>query len=146
MSYTIPTILNFQQYFIRDFVYGYTSGDLSTVQNQDIQNALNDAGFDFPACLFPNQADFNTGYLLLAAHYMVLSLRTSSQGIAAQFQYPIASKGAGSVNVAYSIPQRLLDNPEFSALTQTPYGAKYLMFVLPQLSGQMFTSPRYTSP
>lgn len=144
--FNVPTIQDFKTLFFRDFPYGGTSGDLSTVQDQDILIAINDAAINFNQCFFSNQNDFNTGYLLLTAHFLVTNLRNSSQGINGQYPWLQSSKGAGSVSESFSIPQRILDNPEFSMLTKTNYGAKFLFLILPQLSGQIMTVAARTNP
>lgn len=142
MAYTVPTIANFKTYFFRDFPYGTT---LDKVTNQDITNALADAGFSFNEALFSTQANFTLGYLLLTAHYLVMNLRASSQGIAGQYNWLDASKSVGSVSEGFSIPQRILDNPNFAMLSKTMYGAKFLALILPQLIGNVYTTPDLTN-
>jgi hypothetical protein len=77
--------------------------------------------------------------LLLSAHYMVMALRSSSQGMFGQYAFLLGSKGAGSVSEGQSIPQEILDNPTYSMLCKTTYGAKYLFNLLPVLKGASFT-------
>jgi hypothetical protein len=141
--YVNPTLQEFISYFNRDFPYGQTP---EFVQNQDIQNAINDASVFINPSLFPGQAPYNVGFLNLAAHFLVMSLRASSQGIAGQFSWLNSSKGAGGVSEGISIPQWILDNPMFSVLTKTNYGLKYLFLVLPNLTGQCFTVYGPTHP
>lgn len=143
MSFTIPTVEDFQAYFFRDFPYGVS---LDTVTNQDILNALQDASINFNECLWANQTDFNIGYLNLAAHYMVMSLRASTQGVAGQYDWLTAGKSVGSVSENFQIPQKILDNPEFAMLSKTPYGSKYLSLILPRLVGQIFSVCGRTLP
>jgi hypothetical protein len=146
MAFTNPVINDFVQYFQRDFPYGYNNGDLSTVQNNDIQNAINDAsGFINPA-LFAGQAPYNVGFLNLTAHFLVMSLRASSQGIAGQFSWLNNSKGVGGVSEGIAIPQQILDNPMFSALCKTNYGLKFVFLILPNLVGVSFTAYGPTHP
>ncbi len=128
---------NFKAYFTRDFPYGT---DSSTVMDADINKAINLVLFTINSRLFGTQQNYTTGYLLLAAHYLVMNLRASSQGISGQYSWLQSSKGVGSVSEGLSIPQRILDNPSFAMLTKTSYGAQYLELVLPLLSGQMFTT------
>lgn len=144
MAFNNPTTDEFKAYFFRDFPYG---SDINTsVTDQDIMNALSDADVNINQGLFMGQAAYTTAFLLLSAHYMVLSLRASSQGIAGQYNFLQGSKGVGSVSESFNIPQRILDNPEFSMLCKTNYGAKYLGFILPLLSGQIFTVCGGTQP
>ena len=143
MSFDNPTIPEFKSYFFRDFPYGTT---LDTVTDADISRGLTDSDAFVNADFFGSQAQYSIGFLLLAAHFMVMSLRASSQGISGQYDWLVSSKGVGSVSTGISIPQRIMDNPELAMLSQTPYGAKYLMIVIPQLSGQMFTVEGTTLP
>lgn len=143
MAYTNPSVTDFKTYFFRDFPYGST---MSTVQDQDITNALADASYNLNSGLFGSQAKYTAGYLLLAAHYLVTNLRASSQGVAGNYSWLEASKSVGSVSQAFSIPERILANPEFAMLSKTSYGAKYLLMVLPLLSGQIFTVCGGTQP
>lgn len=137
MAFTIPTVANFQSRFNRDFAYG--NSDLTTVQDVDIQNALNDAGFNFNQDFFPDQGSFNTGYLLLAAHFLVVNLRASSQGLSGGSAWLTQSKSVGPISESYAIPQYILDNPVLSLYAQTPYGTRYLQYILPFLAGNIFT-------
>lgn len=143
MAFVFPTVADFKSYFLRDFPYGVT---LDTVTDTDISNAMTQTVVNINQGLFADQAAFNLGYLLLTAHYMVISLQTSSQGVASQFDWLTTGKGAGSVNQSLQIPQRLIDNPEFAFLSKTSYGAQYLIMVLPLLSGQMFSVCGGTQP
>lgn len=143
MAYAVPTTVDFKAYFVRDFPYGTT---VEFVTDADISSAIVDAGFNFNSDFFSSQANFSLGYMLLAAHFLVLNLRASSQGVAGQYAWMTSSKGVGPASEGITIPQRILDNPELAMLSKTYYGAKYLMFILPQLSGQIFTVCGGTQP
>jgi hypothetical protein len=130
-----PGVTDFKAYFFRDFPYGTT---VDTVQAADITNALAEAAFNANEAILTTQAKYTLGYLLLAAHYLVVNLRASSQGIAGKYTWLPASQSAGSIAASYQIPQRILDNPELAMLAQTPYGARYLSLILPLLAGQVF--------
>lgn len=138
MAYNNPSVSDFQQQFIRDFPYG-TDINIS-VLDADISNAFQQVNFNINQALFSDQGSYTYGYNLLAAHYLVLSLRASSQGINGQFNWTQNSKAVGGVNEAFSIPQSILDNPYMSMLTKTNYGMQYLQLLLPQLVGAMFAS------
>lgn len=144
MSYTPPTIADFKAQFVRDFPYGVNPQ--TSILDQDIFNAFTYVNVNFNAGLFQDQASYALGYNLLAAHYLVLNIRQSSQGLSGQFNFTQVSKGAGSVNEAFSIPQRILDNPEFAMLAKTNYGAQFLMLILPQITGQIFNVLGSTRP
>lgn len=132
MPYTPPSIADFKLEFHRDFPYGPATNE---VNDADITKAIGDAAFNFNEGFFSSQANYDKGYLNLAAHYMVMNLRASSQGVAAAYDFLNIGKGAGSVSESISIPQRILDHPILSMYAKTPYGAKYLSFILPQLVG-----------
>jgi hypothetical protein len=145
--YTIPTLADFKAYFFRDFPYQPSGAeDLATVQDQDINNAFTDAGYNFNDQFASDQSDYTLLYLLLTAHFLVTNLQNSSQGIAGQYNWLMSSKSAGSVAASYSIPQDILDHPAYAMLAQTKYGAKYLQLVIPQLAGNFFTAYGPTKP
>lgn len=96
--------------------------------------------------LFSTQANYTLGYLMLSAHFLVLNIRSSSQGISGQYSWLQTNKNVGSVSEGLQIPQRILDNPEFAMLSKTNYGARFLMMVLPQLTGQIFNVYGRTLP
>lgn len=134
--YAQPTVNEFQGYFNRDFPYGNV--DLTTVQDADITKALTQQQNTINPGLFPTQNVYTQGALLLAAHYLVMNLRAASQGIAGKFDWLENSKSVGSVSASYSIPDRMMENPELAILATTAYGAQFLWLVLPYLTGQMF--------
>lgn len=129
---------------MRDFLYGTDPN--RSILDQDIMNSYTYTNVNFNPGFFADQGSYTLGYLLLSAHYLVLNVRQSSQGLSGQFNFTQSGKGAGSVNEAFAIPQRILDNPEFAMLAKTNYGAQYLMLLLPQLSGQMFNVYGTTLP
>lgn len=136
MSYTQPSVVNFKDYFARDFPFGATT---SYVMDADITKALTQMEISINPDLFNNQGSYTIGALLLSAHFLVLNLRASSQGISGSWGWMTSSKGVGSVNASYQIPDRILANPEFSILSQTTYGMQYLAMILPALTAQIFT-------
>lgn len=139
MAYNNPSIADFQAYFFRDFPYGTNIN--TDVTDQDIANAFQMTNININQGLFASQSNYNVGYFLLSAHYLVMNLRSSSQGLNGQFAFLEQSKGVGSLSTAQAIPQRILDNPNWSMLMKTNYGAQYIQILLPQLTGQMFTVP-----
>ena len=146
MAYDIPTITDFKNYFFRDFPYTPNVNDLTKVTDRDLNKAFTDTDATINQGLFDNQDSFNVGYLTLSAHFLVMNLRASSQGIAGQYEWLEQSKSVGSVSTSSAIPQRILDNPMFAMLSKTTYGAKYLYMILPQLSGQIFIVAGDTLP
>lgn len=136
--YTDPSINDFKKYFARDFPFTSNSFDLTKVTDPDISKAMSETSATINQGLFTSQASYTTGYLLLAAHNMVMNLRASSQGISGQYAWLEASKSVGSVSQGFSIPNRILENPILAMYAKTNYGAKYILMILPLLSGNVF--------
>ena len=144
MAYTDPSVADFKARFVRDFPYGTDTA--TTVTDTDIANAYAMTNVNINSDLWDDQASYTLGYLLLSAHYLVMNIQASSQGIAGQFNFLQQSKGVGSVSESFAIPQRVLDNPVFSLLAKTAYGAQYLQLLLPRLVGMAFTVVERTKP
>lgn len=144
MAYTNPSIDDFKALFDRDFPYGEDINE--DVRDADIQRAFDDVDLNLPVALFGSQASYTRGYLLLAAFFLVTNLQTSSQGIDGSYSWLEQSKSAGSVAASYAIPQRILDNPVLSMYAKNSYGAKYLLYILPKLTGQIFVVAGRTKP
>ncbi len=137
MAFTAPTIANFKAQFSRDFPYG-TDANVAVLDG-DIINAFNLVDITINPAFWGTQTSYQIAYGYLAAHFMVLNLRASSQGLNGQYNWAQNSKAVNGVSEGFTIPQRIIDNPELMAYTKTNYGAMYLQLVLPQLCGQMFS-------
>lgn len=144
MAYANPSVSDFKSFFARDFPYG-TDPNVA-ILDADITKAFTFTNINVSPGLFADQGSYNVGYLLLSAHYLVMNIRASSQGINGQFNFTQQSKGAGNVNEAFAIPQRILDNPDWAILCKTNYGAQFIQLVLPQLSGQIYSVRGSTRP
>jgi hypothetical protein len=142
MGFTNPAVADFKTQFTRDFPFGTDPN--TSVLDSDITRAFIQVNVNINPCLFADQGTYSLAYLLLTAHYLVMNLRSSSQGLNGQFSWLNASRGVGQVNESFTIPQRILDNPTFSMLTKTNYGAQYLDLVLPMLSGAFGIAPGHT--
>lgn len=132
MAYTEPTVDDFKEKFARDFPFGSTD---TTVMDDDVQRAITDASTEINEDLYETQAQFTNGFLLLSAHFLVMNLRASSQGLAGSFNWLTGSKGVGSVSESFVIPDAIQNNPYLAMLSKTSYGAQYLMRIIPQLAG-----------
>lgn len=139
-----PTVQEFKDAYSRDFRFGTDPN--TSVLDSDIVKAFNMANCAINQGLFCDQGCYTISYLSLAAHFLTMNLRASSQGINGQYSFLTQSKSVGSVAEAYAIPQRILDNPLFSMYTKTNYGAQFLMSVLPMLSGVAFSIEGVTNP
>lgn len=143
-AYLYPTVQEFKDYFFRDFPYGVT---LEEVTDADISKAMAEARFNFAGeTLASSQEEYSMLYLYLTAHYLVMDLRASSQGISGKFAWLTSSKSVGSVSESYAIPDRILANPELAYYAETLYGTKYLSLLLPMLGGQVMIALGRTLP
>lgn len=144
MGFVNPSVADFKSFFVRDFPYGTDPN--TSILDEDIAKAYQFTNVNFNPALFGDQGSYNIGYLLLSAHYLVMNIRASSQGINGQFNFLQNSKAVGSVSEGFAIPQRVLDNPDWAVLMKTNYGAQFLQLVLPQLAGQMYVVAGRTLP
>lgn len=144
MAYENPSVADFKNYFNRDFPYGTDPN--TSILDSDITKAFAMTNININQALFGYQSSYTIGYLLLSAHYMVMNLRTSSQGINGQFNFLEQNKSVSAVAQSFAIPQRILDNPDLAILCKTNYGAQFLQIILPQLAGNMFTVLGSTRP
>lgn len=142
MSSFPPAVSDFKIQFNRDFVYG--SG-LDTVQDGDIQRGLNDAEMVFNTDLWGSTTDQNTAYLYVAAHFMVLNIQAAGGlspivrglGVLSKGGGTIESKGVGSANVGFAVPNYVRESPILSQFMRTDYGQKYLQLLTPRLVGNV---------
>lgn len=139
------TIEDFKGWFSRDFPYS-SDDDLSGVTDKDIQKAFMEASMNFNPELFSDCCEKKLGFLYLAAHYLVIDLQNSSQGINGRYEGIMSSKSVGSVSVGYTIPDWVMASPIYSLLSQTRYGMKYLSLVIPLLVGNVGVVKGATHP
>lgn len=144
VAYTALTVAQFKVQFSRDFPYG-TDPSIA-VLDSDITNAFNLVDITINQGLWGSQTAYLIAYGYLAAHFLVLALRAGSQGLNGQYNWAQNSKSVGGVSEGFTIPQRLIDNPDFMAYSKTNYGAMYLNLLWPLLSGQVFTVCGSTRP
>ena len=129
-----PTIDEFKAQFTRDFPYGSSS---DSVMDSDITKAILQTSFNVNESLFSDETSFKFAFNYLAAHYLVMNLKASSQGLNGGFSWLENSKSVGSVSQSFAIPQSILDHPILSMFSKTSYGAMYLSLVLPLTYGQV---------
>lgn len=144
MAYVNPTVSDFKAYFTRDFPYGADPAE--KVTDHDIEKAIGQTDVNINSALFSGQASYSIGYLLLTAHYLVVDLRMSSQGLNGQYAFLEQSKSVGSVSQSFAIPEWVNQNPYAAMLTKTNYGAKYLELILPAIAGAVYATPGATLP
>ena len=151
MPYSLPVAADFRSQFARDFPFAPdgvapAGADLEKVYDADINSAFVAAKRNFNADLFSDQSTFSYCFLLLSAHYLVTTLRSSGQGINGQGEWFVQQKSAGSLSTTFAIPGRILKNPTLGLLAKTSYGAQYLELMLPTLIGNMTTVYGPTKP
>lgn len=144
MAYSNPTVAEFQAFFTRDFPFG--TDQETMVLDADIGKAFQMANMAINPELWQGQGPYTIGYMYLAAHYLVMNLRASSQGVNGQFNWLQSSKGAGALSEGFAIPQQVLDNPLWSIYFKTNYGSQYMQLMLPLLVGQVFIVRGTTQP
>ena len=137
MAFTTPSVSDFKSYFTRDFPYGTQQ---NTVLDSDITKAIAEAAFNFNSSFFPTQSAYSLGFMYLAAHYLVMDLRASSQGISGNFSWLTNNKSVGSVSESFAIPESLMKSPTLAHFSKTYYGAKYLSLIYPRMIGNVFAS------
>ena len=134
MSYEVPTVEDFKLQFDRDFPFGVAE---DTVKDSDISKAQMNASFGMNEGLFGVESEYQFLYNILTAHYLVMNLKSSSQGLSGTFSWLEGSKSVGSVSQSFSIPQTVSENPLFATLGKTGYGVQYLTILLPLTYGGM---------
>ncbi len=134
MSYIVPSVTTFKNYFFRDFPFGTTS---EYVMDADVTKAQNESYMLINDDIFPDQTTFEVGHNYLSAHNLVTNLSASAQGVSSSFSFLEHSKKVGNVSQVFSIPHGILASPIYSMLAKTTYGAKYLALVTPFLIGNV---------
>jgi len=143
MAYIVPTVTDFKNHFTRDFPYGVAT---NTVMDSDISKALDECSVNFNESLWDTQTEFSISYLYLTAHYLVMDLRASTQGIAGNFAWMTTNKSVGSVSEGQDMPEFIKKDPMLSHYAKTYYGAKYISLLYPRLIGNMFSKFGGTKP
>lgn len=121
--------------------------DRRYVRDIDIARAIIAAGILFP-CQLPwgSQQNFTYVYNLLSAHFLVLNVTASSQGVRGQGEWFTNSKSVGDLSVAYSIPDRILKSPIWAPLIKTTYGVQFLSLLAQYLVGNVHAVMGATKP
>lgn len=139
------TVDDFKGWFSRDFPYSQ-SGDLTGITDNDILKAFAEANMNFNPTLFSTDDEKRLGFLYLSAHYLVIDIQNSSQGINGRYEGIMSNKSVGSVSVGYTIPDWVMASPIYSLLSQTRYGMKYLSLIIPLLIGNIGVVKGATHP
>ena len=134
-----PTVLEFQQFFVRDFPYAPVDDDanLDYIGSADITKAISEALMTFTSGLYGTDAESTIAFMYLAAFHMVEDLKTSAKGMAAVARFPQDSESVGSVSISNAISQRYKDHAILGQYLVNAYGKKYLEFTEPYLAGNI---------
>lgn len=143
-----PSVDNFKAQFNREFVYGTS---LATVQDVDIQRAINETSISFNPGLWDGvtplgtTTELNIAYLYLAAHYMTLNIQGAGglssinrgRGVKSSGGGTIQSKSVGPLSITYAIPEDVAKSPILGQYMRTDFGQKYLALLAPRLVGNV---------
>lgn len=124
----------------------FSDSQFNYILDLDIQKAFDEAVFNINQGCFETQAEFNIAFFYIAAHYLVQDLLASSQGLNGSYSWLTTSKSVGNVSQSFGIPQHILDSPQWSYLTSTRYGAKYLSIIYPCTIGGITSVEGATHP
>ena len=138
------TVSEFKSWFFRDFPF--SDDESQGITDTDILKAFAEASMNFNSRLWETEEDRKLGFLYLAAHYLVIDLQNSSQGINGRYEGIMSSKSVGSVSVGYTIPDWVMASPIYSLLSQSRYGMKYLSLIIPLLIGNIGVVKGATHP
>ena len=127
---SIPTDTTDWERVTTDDIYNY-------VLDADITKAFSEAQVNFNQSLFSSDAQIQLAYLYLTAHFLVVDIRHSSQGVNSKGDFITSSQSVGNVSESLSIPDKIANNPIFQLYTTTGYGMKYLNLVLPRITGRV---------
>lgn len=111
----------------------------------DISGGIQKAQIVFNSGLWASLSDANLACCYVAAHFMVLNIQGAGGlavnnrglGVNSKGGGTIESKGVGSVNVAFAVPDYVRQSPILSQFMRTDYGQFYLQLLTPRLVGNI---------
>lgn len=116
------------------------------VSDDDITCAFGEAVVNFNQMLWGDDATIKMMYLYLTAHYLINDIKAANGGVAATPIFLVTDRKVGNVSESYGIPQTYLNNPLYSYLATTPYGAKYLSLLIVRMVGNVVSAAGATTP
>lgn len=140
------TVEEFKDYFDRDFPYSSNPDDLEGIRDKDILKAFGEASLVFNPAFFACDKDKKLGFLYLAAHYLVVDINNSSQGLSSNFAGFLTNKSVGSVSVGKTLPDWIMASPIYSEIALDGYGNKYLSLIITQMVGNVVVVKGTTLP
>ena len=146
-AWTAPEADDFKAFFVRDFKYAPESApdDLAYITDSDIDRAIAEAELNFNSSLFGTDAQVTNVFMYLAAFYLVWNIQNSSQGLGAQFNFPVTNKSVGGVSIGFQVPERIMEHPTLSIYASNGYGMKYLQLALPWTIGNVSVADGQTT-
>lgn len=116
---------------------------LNYTQDSDITNAMAEASVNFNEGLFDTVETQKLMFLYLTAFYLTMDFQNALSPSGAVGL--IASKSVGSVSEGYSVPQWVLNKPQYSIYARNGYGIKYLNLLMPYLVGNIILAKGATT-
>lgn len=126
---TVPTDATYWDAYTDD-IYNY-------VLDADITKAFSEAQFNTNQSLFGSDAQIQTGYLYLTAHYLVMDIRGGLKGLESTAEFAVSSRSVGSVSESYVVPDIYKNNAQMAYIAKTSYGQKYLSLIQPNMIGNV---------
>ena len=154
MSYTIPAVADFVAQFDRDFPFtalltnaGTDDSDLNRIRTSDVAKAIAAAGINFNEGLWSDQTSFTYAYCLLAAHFLCINIKASTQGLVGRGgEWLRNAFSVGDVSAGYQLPPRMVNSTITAPLLETTYGCQYLQILAPMLVGAAYAVCGHTKP
>ena len=109
------------------------------VLDSDITKAFLEADLVSNPGLFGTSDEAKTAYYYISAHFLVIDLRRSTQGLNSKPDFVTQSQSVGNVSETISIPDNISNNSVLHHYTTTSYGMKYLQLVSTRLIGRIDT-------
>lgn len=131
------TIEDFKTHFFRDFKYGTLDETCDTIADEDLNKAFAEAKINFNQGLWGTQDQLKIAFLYIAAHYLVMDIQASKEGVNSSSAFPVNSRSVGSVSESYQIPEWVSKNAYLAHFASTRYGLKYCSLLKPRLVGNV---------
>lgn len=121
--------------------------NLRKVVDADLTLAITKAAMQDDGSVWPDATSYKVAFLLAAAHFLVLALRSRMQGVRGQGgDWMMVGKSAGDVSANYTFPDRIQRSIRLAPFMKTAYGCDYLQLLSPYLFGGVFVSPACARP
>lgn len=146
MDINLVTIEDFKAHFYRDFTYGTLSENCDVIADEDLSKAFDEAKINFNPALWSTQGELKIALLYAVAHYLVIDIQMSKEGVDSSGGFPVNSRSVGSISESYQIPNWVSSSPYLSMFASTKYGLKYCSLLRPRLVGNVQVFAGLTTP